>query len=66
VVLATFFCRGGAGLKAIAYTNVFQMLLLIVVSACLVWIGISKIGGIGALYERTPHSYWNLFLPAHG
>jgi|GEM_PF-21122 len=63
VVLATFFAAAG-GLKAIAYTNVFQMLLLIVVSACLVWIGISKIGGIGALYARTPHSYWNLFLPA--
>src|SRR6201985_2186001 len=47
VVLATFFAAAG-GLKAIAYTNVFQMLLLIVVSACLVWIGISKIGGIGA------------------
>ena len=64
VVLATFFAAAG-GLKAIAYTNVFQMLLLIVVSACLVWIGISKIGGIGALYAKTPHSYWDLFLPAH-
>jgi SSS family transporter len=63
VILATFFAAAG-GLKAIAYTNVFQMILLIVVSACLVWIGISKIGGIGALYARTPHTYWNLFLPS--
>jgi SSS family transporter len=63
VVLATFFAAAG-GLRAIAYTNVFQMLLLIVVSACLVWIGISKIGGIGALYAKTPASYWNLFLPS--
>lgn len=63
VILATFFAAAG-GLKAIAYTNVFQMLLLIAVSACLVWIGISKIGGIHALYEKTPPGYWDLFMPA--
>ena len=63
VVLATFFTAAG-GLKAIAYTNVFQMLLLIAVSALLVYIGIRKIGGVGALFAKTPHSYWNLFLPA--
>ena len=64
VVLATFFTAAG-GLKAIAYTNVFQMLLLIAVSAALVYMGIQKIGGIHALYDKTPHSYWNLFLPAN-
>ena len=64
VVLATFFTAAG-GLKAIAYTNVFQMLLLIAVSATLVYMGIHKIGGIRALYNKTPHSYWNLFLPAN-
>ena len=64
VVLATFFTAAG-GLKAIAYTNVFQMLLLIAVSGCLVWMGLSKVGGIGALYEKTPPTYWNLFLPGN-
>ncbi len=63
VVLATFFAAAG-GLKAIAYTNVFQMLLLIAVSVCLVWIGIAKIGGVHALFAKTPGTYWNLFLPA--
>src|ERR1700748_837472 len=63
VVLATFFTAAG-GLKAIAYTNVFQMLLLIAVSATLVYIGIDKIGGVSQLYKQTPHTYWNLFLPA--
>ena len=63
VVLASFFTAAG-GLKTIAYTNVFQMLLLIAVSALLVYIGVRKIGGIGALFEKTPHAYWNLFLPA--
>jgi alpha-L-rhamnosidase len=64
VVLATFFTAAG-GLKAIAYTNVFQMLLLIAVSATLVYMGVTKIGGIHALYDKTPHTYWNLFLPAN-
>src|SRR6201985_3065086 len=63
VIVATFFTAAG-GLKAIAYTNVFQMLLLIAVSAALVWIGITKIGGVSQLYKQTPHTYWNLFLPA--
>jgi len=30
-----------------------------------VWIGISKIGGIGALYTKTPPGYWNLFLSSN-
>jgi alpha-L-rhamnosidase len=63
VILATFFTVAG-GLKAIAYTNVFQMLLLIAVSAALVGIGIYRVGGVSALFARTPASYWNLFLPA--
>src|SRR6185437_158210 len=63
VVLAAFFTAAG-GLKAIAYTNVFQMLLLIAVSAALVFIGIHRIGGIAQLFHKTPATYWNLFLPA--
>ncbi len=63
VILATAFTAAG-GLKAIAYTNVFQMLLLIGVSTCLVWIGIEKVGGVLAVIDRTPPVYWNLFLPA--
>jgi len=63
VVLAAFFTAAG-GLKAIAYTNVFQMLLLIAVSAALVFIGIHRIGGVSQLFHRTPGTYWNLFLPA--
>ncbi|HTI11727.1 MAG TPA: sodium/solute symporter, partial [Puia sp.] len=64
VVLATFFAAAG-GLKAIAYTNVFQMLLLIVVSCCLVGIGLSRVGGISGLLAKTPATYWNLFLPSN-
>jgi len=63
VVVATLFVIAG-GLKTIAYTSVFQMLLLIAVSLVLVGIGVSKAGGIMAVYEKTPAHYWNLFLPA--
>ncbi|TDX01399.1 sodium:solute symporter family transporter [Dinghuibacter silviterrae] len=64
MLLAGFFTAAG-GLKAIAYTNVFQMILLIAVSFYLVIIGLSKIGGVHVLYTHTPATYWNLFLPAH-
>jgi SSS family solute:Na+ symporter len=63
ILLATFFAASG-GLKAIALTNMFQMILLIAVSLLLVWLGIQKIGGISQLFEKTPGHYWNLLLPA--
>ncbi len=62
VIISAFFTVAG-GLKAVAYTNVFQMILLIVVSLVLTVAGITKAGGIMAVYENTPASYWNLFLP---
>ncbi len=62
VIVAAFFTIAG-GLKAIAYTNVFQMLLLIIVSLILTVVGVHKAGGLMAIYENTPGSYWNLFLP---
>jgi SSS family solute:Na+ symporter len=63
VILSGFFAAAG-GLKAIAYTNVFQMLLLIGVSLLLVVMGVEKAGGLEAIYAQTPGSYWNLLLPA--
>ncbi len=62
IIIAAFFTIAG-GLKAIAYTNVFQMILLILVSAVLVIIGVVKAGGPMAIYEATPAHYWNLFQP---
>lgn len=52
------------GLKAIARVNVFQMLLLIVVSLTLTFLGLKQIGGISALIEKTPSEFWNLTRPA--
>lgn len=62
VVIAAFFTIAG-GLKAIAYTNVFQMILLIVVSLALTVIGVIKAGGPMEIFHATPGDYWNLFLP---
>ncbi|AGA77945.1 sodium:solute symporter [Echinicola vietnamensis] len=63
ILIAAFFTIAG-GLKAIAYTNVFQMVLLIVVSLALTLTGLYKVGGVGELIANTPGEYWNLLLPA--
>ena len=68
--ISAFFTMLG-GLKAVAYTNVYQMILLIVVSATLTVVGIyylgnnSFLGGIKTLADPDviPSSYWNLWLP---
>ncbi|MDR0541792.1 MAG: sodium/solute symporter [Dysgonamonadaceae bacterium] len=61
IVSAAFTIAGG--LKTIAYTNVYQMLLLIGVSVLLAVMSVVKAGGIGTMIEQTPASYWNLFQP---
>lgn len=70
LLISAFFTMLG-GLKAIAYTNVYQMVLLIAVSATLTVVGIMTLGdgsffsGIGKLADDSivPSSYWNLFQP---
>jgi SSS family solute:Na+ symporter len=60
-VSAAFAMAGG--LKAIAYTNVYQMLLLIGVSVLLAVMAVVKAGGVGTVIEKTPAHYWDLFQP---
>lgn len=62
VILATSLTAAG-GLKAIAYTSVFQMILLIAVSLVLTLIGLEKVGGPSELFHHTPDHYWKMFLP---
>lgn len=62
LLISAFFTMLG-GLKAVAYTNVYQMILLIVVSATLTIVGLSHVGGVGALLEKVPTDYWILFKP---
>lgn len=61
VISAAFVIAGG--LKAIAYTNVFQMLLLIGVSILLVVMAVYKVGGIDEIAKATPENYWHMFQP---
>jgi SSS family solute:Na+ symporter len=63
VAFSGFFTYIG-GLRAIAKVNVFQMILLIVVSLTLTGIGVYKIGGFTALADKTPGNFWNLVHPA--
>ena len=62
LLISAFFTIAG-GLKAVAYTNVFQMVLLIVVSAILTGVGLVKVGGPEGLAAAVPADYWNLFRP---
>lgn len=62
LAISVFFTMLG-GLKAVAYTNVYQMLLLIFVSATLAIVGVSKVGGVHALVDNVPADYWKLFRP---
>ncbi|MBO4608046.1 MAG: sodium:solute symporter [Prevotella sp.] len=62
LMISAFFTMMG-GLKAVAYTNVYQMILLIVVSATLTIVGLHHVGGIGALAAKVPGDYWILFKP---
>jgi len=63
VIFSGIFTYAG-GLKAIAKVNVFQMILLIVVSLTLSYLGLQKVGGIEALIAKTPSNFWNLVRPA--
>ena len=62
LLISAFFTMMG-GLKAVAYTNVYQMMLLIVVSAVLVIIGLHRVGGISELASKVPSDYWVMFKP---
>ena len=63
VAFAGIFTFAG-GLKAIAKVNVFQMILLIIVSLTLSYLGLEKVGGISAMFNKVPGHYWNLIHPA--
>ena len=60
LVISVLFTVMG-GLKAVAYTNVFQMALLIGVSLALTIVGLNKVGGVEGLVASVPADYWNLF-----
>lgn len=52
IIIAAFFTIAG-GLKAVAYTNIFQMLLLIIVSLTLTVVGIYKLGEVSYIADNS-------------
>ena len=62
LVISAFFTMLG-GLKAVAYTNVYQMILLIAVSLVLVIVGLDRVEGMEALVAKVPSDYWVMFKP---
>ena len=52
------------GLKAVALTDSFQSLLMIVACGILTVVGFQQVGGWGALWSQVPTSHWALFRPA--
>ena len=62
LLISAFFTMLG-GLKAVAYTNVYQMILLIAVSLALVIVGLDRVGGVSALVDKVPADYWIMFKP---
>ena len=62
LAISAFFTMLG-GLRAVAYTNVYQMILLIFVSATITIVGLVKVGGIEGLVAGVPADYWKLFRP---
>jgi SSS family solute:Na+ symporter len=49
------------GLSAVIYTSVIQSFLLVVGALILTLIGLSEIGGIAALQQKLPETYFALF-----
>lgn len=64
VLFAGLFTFAG-GLKAVARVNVFQMILLIVISFLLCIIGLREVGGISRLVSETPAHYWSMIRPTN-
>jgi SSS family solute:Na+ symporter len=49
------------GLRAVVYTEVLQAIVLILGSAVLMVIGLSKVGGIAGLEAKVPHGFFSMW-----
>ena len=59
MAIATSFTIVG-GLAAVMITDAFQTVLMIAGATILTLIGLHEVGGIGALVQKVPQSYWIL------
>jgi len=60
MILITGVYTIAGGLGAVIYTSVIQSLLLIAGALTLTLVGLNEIGGITALHQKLPESYFNL------
>ncbi|MCG6957218.1 MAG: sodium:solute symporter [Gemmatimonadetes bacterium] len=63
VVLLTGLYTVAGGMRAVAYTEALQTLILVVGSALLTLFGLSKLGGWGAFRAALPADMFNLWKP---
>jgi solute:Na+ symporter, SSS family len=62
LISASFTVAGG--LAAVAVTDSFQSLLMILGAAALTVVGLHEVGGLGALLAGVPPNHWRLLRPA--
>jgi len=63
LVVATGVYTIFGGLRAVIYTDFFQAFILIGGAVFLTVTAVSRIGGIGALFQQVPGEYFNLWKP---
>ncbi|MCZ7557880.1 MAG: sodium:solute symporter [Bacteroidia bacterium] len=63
IVLVTGLYTVLGGLSAVIYTDVVQMVILIVGSLALTLLGLEKAGGWDAVVAATPPDFWHMFRP---
>ncbi len=49
------------GIKAAAYTDAIQGILILVFSILMIPIGLAKVGGLSGLHQRIPEHFFNIF-----
>lgn len=64
VVLATGVYTIFGGLRAVLYTDMIQMFVLIGGAVAVTLIGLSQLGGVGVLAETVPDSFFDMWRPA--
>ena len=63
VIVLTGIYTVAGGMRAVAYTEVLQTLVLVVGSGLLTWFGLSALGGWGGLREALDPDLFNLWKP---
>jgi SSS family solute:Na+ symporter len=63
VLAATGLYTVAGGMRAVVYTETLQTLVMILGSATILVIGLTKLGGWGRLYELSGSEYFNLWKP---